>query len=292
MNDDKSLSATIKSTIYQGERNADTLVFLIPSVYEDKNFADCTLLLRYILPNGVGRSEELEADAELYKDYYQYRLKVSTRLTDVAGNIELWLSAVDFNDNYILKSGTTHIDITPTKKVSDYGTFFNCANLINAPIIPENVTNMACTFYQCYSLVNAPVMSNAKNVTNMQETFAYCTNLVNVPVIPTNVTSVREMFWNCTNLKNAPTIPANVTDMFGTFSDCTNITGNIKITSNRINNTSMQNCFRNTSKTKNVYIPFTGYNSVANTHNAAINSRYGINGKNGVTIYDINTYKG
>lgn len=120
MNDDKSLSATIKSTIYQGERNADTLVFLIPSVYEDKNFADCTLLLRYILPNGVGRSEELEADAELYKDYYQYRLKVSTRLTDVAGNIELWLSAVDFNDNYILKSGTTHIDVTPTKKVSDY----------------------------------------------------------------------------------------------------------------------------------------------------------------------------
>lgn len=54
----------------------------------------------------------------------------------------------------------------------------------------------------------------------------------------------------------------------------------------------MQNCFYGTTKTKNVYIPFTGYNSVANTHNAAINAVYGINGKNGVTIYDINTYKG
>lgn len=120
MNDDKSLITTIKSSIYQGERNADTLSFLIPTTYEDKNIADCTLLLRYILPNGVGRSEELELDAVPYKNYYRYRLKVSTRLTDVSGSIELWVSAVDFNDNYILKSGTTHINILPTKKVSDY----------------------------------------------------------------------------------------------------------------------------------------------------------------------------
>lgn len=120
MNNDKSLNATIKSTIYQGEKNADTLVFLVPTEYEDKRVADCTLLLRYILPNGVGRSEELEPIAEKCKGYYQYRLKVSTRLTDVAGNIELWISAVDFNDNYILKSGTTHIDVVPTKKISDY----------------------------------------------------------------------------------------------------------------------------------------------------------------------------
>ena len=120
MNDDKSLVATITSSIYQGERNADTLSFLIPVSYEDKNIADCTLLLRYILPNGVGRSEELELDAEPYKNYYRYRLKLSTRLTDVSGSIELWVSAVDFNDNYILKSGTAHINILPTKKISDY----------------------------------------------------------------------------------------------------------------------------------------------------------------------------
>lgn len=120
MNDDKSLVATITSSIYQGEKNADTLSFLIPVSYEDKNIADCTLLLRYILPNGVGRSEELELDAEPYKNYYRYRLKLSTRLTDVSGSIELWVSAVDFNDNYILKSGTAHINILPTKKISDY----------------------------------------------------------------------------------------------------------------------------------------------------------------------------
>lgn len=120
MNNDKSLVATITASIYQGERNADTLSFLIPVAYEDKNIADCTLLLRYILPNGVGRSEELELDAEPYKNYYRYRLKVSTRLTDVPGSIELWVSAVDFNDSYILKSGTAHINVLPTKRVSDY----------------------------------------------------------------------------------------------------------------------------------------------------------------------------
>ena len=99
-------------------------------------------------------------------------------------------------------------------------------------------------------------------------------------------------FFRCCNLVNAPVIPTNVTDMSWTFDSCANLTGNIKITSNRINNTSMANCFRNTSLTKNVYIPFTGYNATANTHAAAINSTYGINGKNGVTIYDINTYTG
>ena len=77
-----------------------------------------------------------------------------------------------------------------------------------------------------------------------------------------------------------------------TFANCTNLTGNIIIKSNRINNRSMRNCFNGTTLTKNVYIPKVGYNATANTWNAAINSTNGINGKNGVTIYDINTYTG
>lgn len=60
MNVDKSLQTTIKATIYQYDKNADTLVVLLPMTYEDKNISDCTVLLRYILPNEVGKSEELE----------------------------------------------------------------------------------------------------------------------------------------------------------------------------------------------------------------------------------------
>lgn len=168
--------------------------------------------------------------------------------------------------------------------------FSGCNHLVNAPVIPNSVTSMEGTFNGCANLINAPIIH--ENVTSMYYMFSGCSNLINAPTIPANVTSMEGTFYGCRNLINAPVIPANVTSMASAFYDCTNITGNIKITSNRINNTSMASCFMNTSKTKNVYIPFTGYNSVANTHNAAINSRYGINGKNGVTIYDINTYKG
>lgn len=120
MNDDKSLSATIKATIYQYEKNADTLLFLVPTSYEDVNLANCTMLLRYILPDGSGKSEELEMDPEPYKTYYQYRIKATTMITSVSGKIELWLSAIDLRDNLILKSGTTYIEVTPSKDIVDY----------------------------------------------------------------------------------------------------------------------------------------------------------------------------
>ena len=117
---DKSLTATIKSNIYQGERNADTLVFLLPMYSEDTNLADCTVLLRYILPGGTGKSEELEMDAESYDDYYRYRLKVGSKFTKVTGRIELWLSAIDMSNNFIFKSGSVMVEIKPTKNITDY----------------------------------------------------------------------------------------------------------------------------------------------------------------------------
>lgn len=120
MERDKSLVTTIRSKIYQGERNADTLLFLIPMYYENVNLADCTMLLRYILPNGAGRSEEIEMDPEPYRNFYCYRLKVGTRFTEFAGKIELWLSAVNMYDNYIFKSNETFVEIEPAKNISNY----------------------------------------------------------------------------------------------------------------------------------------------------------------------------
>lgn len=120
MNTDKSLTTTIKSTIYQREKNADTLVFLVPMTYDDIDMADCTMLIRYILPSGIGKSEELEMDPEPYKTYYQYRLKVTSMITSVPGKIELWLSAFDLQDNLIFKSGTAFIEVSPSKDITDY----------------------------------------------------------------------------------------------------------------------------------------------------------------------------
>lgn len=120
MNSDKSLVTTVKAAIYQYEKNADTLVFLLPMSYEDKNISDCTVLLRYILPNQIGRSEELEMCPEPYKNYYQYRLKVASALTDVPGKIELWLSVIDDRDDLVLKSDSIFVEVLPSKDITKY----------------------------------------------------------------------------------------------------------------------------------------------------------------------------
>lgn len=121
MNSDKTLQTTIHSNIYQGESNSDTLVFLVPKLYGNQNLAECDLLLRYILPSGYGKSEALEIDLEPYNaDYYRYNLKFETKLTEIAGDIELWLTAVSISDNIVFKTGSAYLTILPAKDIADY----------------------------------------------------------------------------------------------------------------------------------------------------------------------------
>ena len=69
MNEDKSLETTVEATIYQNEKNADTLVFLLPRLYEEVNLANCIALLRYILPDGTDRkSTRLNSTSSLQSE--------------------------------------------------------------------------------------------------------------------------------------------------------------------------------------------------------------------------------
>lgn len=121
MNGDKTLQTTIYANIYQGEKNADMLVFLIPKLYGNQNVADCELLMRYILPSGYGCSEALELALEPYNDnYYRYNLQINSKLTELAGDIELWLSAVSLHDNIIFKTDSLTLPIQPAKDIEDY----------------------------------------------------------------------------------------------------------------------------------------------------------------------------
>ena len=125
----------------------------------------------------------------------------------------------------------------------------------------------------------------------MAYTFWDCSNLIQVPNIPNSVTDIHDTFCGCSQLPQAPEIPSSVTNMYQTFRGCSELIGNIVIHSENITN--FNNCFYNTnaSKVKNVYIPYQYSNGVnTKTYNAAFNTTYGINGKNGVTVYDINTY--
>jgi hypothetical protein len=81
--------------------------------------------------------------------------------------------------------------------------------------------------------------------------------------------------------------------MSGTFSFCTNIEGDIFIYTNKVLIAGgMGNTFAATNayKAKDVYMPYTGYNATHNTKAAADYSS--IDGNNGVTVMDINTYSG
>lgn len=136
-------------------------------------------------------------------------------------------------------------------------TFYECTNLVNAPVLPNNLINMYGTFSStpirtapiipnsvidisrafagCWNLVNAPIIPNS--VTNISGTFHYCSNLVNAPTIPDSVTDMSATFSSCSNLVNAPIIPDSVIDMRETFQDCTNLV-NAPVISNSVTNMS------------------------------------------------------
>ena len=138
-------------------------------------------------------------------------------------------------------------------------------------------------------MTNAPTIPS--KVTDMSNAFEEMIYLETPPTIPTSVVNMAGTFYDCIGLKSAPIIPSNVSNIKETFAGCTSLVGDVWIESNRINNTSMQNCFYFTDNgTRNVYMPGTGLDTTNNSWNAAFNSSYGINGKNGVTVYDINAY--
>lgn len=142
MENDKSLTTTIHSTIYQGERDADTLVLVIPKQYEEQNLSDCTLLLRYILPDDTGHSEELEMYPIPHNtEYNQYRLSVGSNFTASPGRITLWLTAVDFDDNVVLHTGEAIVEITPYKAIEDF-------------LPPERVNQLDKIMGQLQSILN------------------------------------------------------------------------------------------------------------------------------------------
>lgn len=96
----KNLNTTVRTTIYQQESMVDKIQFLIPPVYNGNELKDYIVTLKYVDPNGNFHGEPLTLDAEMYKDYLRYELPVTTKLTQVAGNITLRLTLIKFEPGY------------------------------------------------------------------------------------------------------------------------------------------------------------------------------------------------
>lgn len=121
MDEAKVLVTTIYASIYEGEKNADVLVFLLPKTNGQVDLANASMFLRYVSPDGVGHSEALDMYPLPYSDtYYQYRLSIGSKLTSQAGTVELWLTAMDTKDDVIMKTSALMLEIKPAKSIEPY----------------------------------------------------------------------------------------------------------------------------------------------------------------------------
>lgn len=95
VNDDNSLTTSVRERIVQRSKLVDTLHFLVPPTYKNCDMSKFTVNLEYILPV----SRELHTDIltrspELYKGYLEYKVPLDTSLTKEAGKVELKLTFI------------------------------------------------------------------------------------------------------------------------------------------------------------------------------------------------------
>lgn len=125
----KNLITTVRTTLFQQESLVDKIQFLIPPVYNGNDLSEYIATLKYVDPNGNFHSESLTLDAELYKDYLRYELPVTTKLTQVAGNVALRLTLVKFSGDATeteidkLETNSTTLIIQRPDGFADYVNF-------------------------------------------------------------------------------------------------------------------------------------------------------------------------
>lgn len=124
MNNDKSLTATVVTTLYQREKLADKIQILIPPNYGELDLNEFTATLKYVDQANVPHAEILKKDAELYKEHIRYVLPVDTELTQYAGDITIRLTFtktdMEVKKVFVVHTGELVIKISPLK---DYYSF-------------------------------------------------------------------------------------------------------------------------------------------------------------------------
>ena len=124
MQKDKSLLATVTTTLYQHENLVDKVFFLFPQNYNGLELSDCTAVIKYLDQGNVPHTEALQKSEELYKDHLQYFLPIDSSLTKFAGDVKVRItfSKTDVAENkqYVLNTGEITISIAP---LSDYYAF-------------------------------------------------------------------------------------------------------------------------------------------------------------------------
>ena len=127
VNQDNTLTTSVRERIMQRSKLVDSLHFLCPQTYKELDMADFTVTLEYILPvSREYKTEELVKSDELYKEMLEYKLPFDTDLTKEAGEIEVKLtfSKVDLDEDgndiqYVRKISATYITIVTIESWCD-----------------------------------------------------------------------------------------------------------------------------------------------------------------------------
>ena len=127
VNDDNTLTTSIRERIMQRSKLVDSLHFLVSPTYKGLDMTDFTVTMEYILPVSKEYvSEVLVKSEELYKEMLEYKLPFNTDLTKEAGEIEVKLtfSKVDLDEDgndiqYVRKISATSITIVPIESWCD-----------------------------------------------------------------------------------------------------------------------------------------------------------------------------
>ena len=127
VNNDNTITASVKQRIMQRSKLMDTLYFLVNPNYNNYDLTNYTVVLEYLLPVSKKYCTEiLTLSDERYKDHLKYTLPVDTTLTDEAGKVELQLSFiyvdmdVDGKDiQRVRKTSKAYLEILPITAWSD-----------------------------------------------------------------------------------------------------------------------------------------------------------------------------
>ena len=114
MKSNKTLILSKPSKLYQKENAVDNITIYVPEKYEEYELKDFTGMMYYTNPGNVAYSEALVSEESDKEGFLKFKLPVTTKITDVAGTISLYLSFVhvdlEAEKKYVLKTG--NLDIT------------------------------------------------------------------------------------------------------------------------------------------------------------------------------------
>lgn len=116
MKSNKTLVITKNSRLYEKENAVDKIVFYIPEYYEENDLKEFVVSLCYTSPSSYVRSELLVAQEESDKEnFIEYRLPVTTRITEFAGDVPMYLSLVhmdqETNKKLVLKTSVINVTV-------------------------------------------------------------------------------------------------------------------------------------------------------------------------------------